>query len=262
MSRSIDDRSEIQLRQDDHTYVLKDGTELGPSVSTVAASPWPPFDSAGCARRCGPAARLKWTGDAEASDEMIIAAWESNGQAAADRGTRIHADIETMLLSRTEDGTGLVPGTLCPTVADWINNRFPPDEYHLYPELIVYGSVYDGGRDIPGTIDLVAVRRHGRDPDDLAAPPCPTATLVDWKTGSVDDAKGAKDPLFGIKGTRLAKYSIQLGLYKLILERHYGVAVDSLEVVQITPGRMPTVHLAKPEISADLCASIAAMCDG
>ncbi len=262
MSRSIDDRSEIQLRQDDHTYVLNDGTELGPSVSTVAASPWPPFDSAGCARRCGPAARLKWTGDAEASDEKIIAAWESNGREAADRGTRIHADIETMLLNRAEGGTGPVPDTLCPTVTGWINDRFPPDEYHLYPELIVYGSVYDGGRDIPGTIDLVAVRRHGQDPDDLAAPPCPTATLVDWKTGSVDDTKGAKDPLFGIKGTRLAKYSIQLGLYKLILERHYGVGVDSLEVVQITPGRMPTVHLAKPEISADLCASIAAMFDG
>ena len=78
----------------------------------------------------------------------------------------------------------------------------------------------------------------------------------------MDDKKGAKDKVFGIKGTRLAKYSIQLGLYKLILERHYGVTVDTLEVVQITPEFEPTVYPAKPELTrADLCASIAAMFD-
>ena len=100
---------------------------------------------------------------------------------------------------------------------------------------------------IPGTIDLVAVNRlTGR------------VTLVDWKTGSVDDTKGRKDDLFGLPGTRMAKYSLQLGIYKLILEREYGAVVEALEVVQVTLGETPTVHPAKPEYTDDLCVSIVA----
>jgi len=262
MTRRLGERGSIVLRSEDHTYVLSDGTELGPSVSTVAASPWPAFDPVTCARRCGPAARLKWTGDRDGSDEAIIAAWASNAEAAANRGTEIHAAIEAMLLSlnhahgatpRPTDAP-ISPGdgpSLCPVVAAWIVDRYPTSDWELHPELIVYGSVYDGGPLIPGTIDLAAVRR---DTDEV--------TLVDWKTGSVDDSKGNRDAVFGIKGTRLAKYSIQLGLYKLILERWYGVSVRALEVVQITPGETPTVYPAKPEMADDVCASIAAMFDG
>ncbi len=220
-------------------------------MSSVASSLWPDFNSRTSASRCGPEARLKWTGSPTGSDEAVMAAWERNRVEAAYRGTRIHAEIETLLLGMAPCQLAPVPETLCPVVATWIADRYPPEKYLLYPELIVYGSAYDGGRIIPGTIDLAAVHRYTGD-----------VTLVDWKTGSVDDKKGAKDKVFGIKGTRLAKYSIQLGLYKLILERHYGVTVDTLEVVQITPGFEPTVYPAKPELTrADLCASIAAMFD-
>lgn len=266
MTRRLGDRSLVTLRVEDHTYILTaDGIELGssaaeptpsvvvlgPSVSSVASSLWPDFNSRISASRCGPEARLKWTGSRTGSDEAVMAAWEQNRVEAASRGTRIHADIETLLLGMAPCQLMPVPETLCPVVAAWIANRYPPEKYLLFPELIVYGTAYDGGRIIPGTIDLAAVHRYTG-----------TVTLVDWKTGSVDDKKGAKDPVFGIKGTRLAKYSIQLGLYKLILERHYGVTVDTLEVVQITPGFEPTVYPAKPELTtADLCASIAAMVD-
>lgn len=247
-------RDPIRLRVEDHRYLVTrpngETVELGPSVSSFAGALWGEFNPVAAAKRCGPAARKRATGDPNASDKAVMEAWEANGKAAADRGTLIHATIEAMLLARNQEHVpppANVPPP-CPVVAGWINKRFSERDWDVHPELIVYGTVYDGSPVIPGTIDLAAVNKRTG-----------LVTLVDWKTGSVDDTRGGKDPYFGLKGTKLAKYSFQLGTYKLILERWYGVSVDALEVVQITPGETPTVHPAKPEFDDSLCASIVAI---
>lgn len=246
-------RDPIKLRTEDHTYVVIETSgkevELGSSVSGFSAALWGAFNAHLMARRCGSAARKRATGNPGASDKELEAAWKASGDAAAERGTEIHLSIEAYLLARNPDHgpPPLDAAALCPIVASWIDGRFPESEWDTIPEMIVYGRVYDGGRVIPGTIDLVAVNRlTGR------------VTLVDWKTGSVDDTKGRKDDLFRLPGTRMAKYSLQLGIYKLILEREYGAVVEALEVVQVTLGETPTVHPAKPEYTDDLCVSIVA----
>ena len=254
LREAVAGRDPIRLRLEDHTYLVArasgEEVELGPSVSCVSATFWGAFNAPLMARRCGPAARKRATGNPDASDKELEAAWKANGDAAAERGTAIHLIIEAYLLARNPEHGPPPPDAdpLCPIVASWIDAQYPESEWDTIPEMIVYGRVYDGGRVIPGTIDLVAVNRlTGR------------VTLVDWKTGSVDDTKGRKDGLFGLPGTRMAKYSLQLGIYKLILEREYGAEVEALEVVQVTLGETPTVHPAKPEYTDDLCVSIVAI---
>jgi hypothetical protein len=203
-----------------HIYRLSSGLSLGASVSSLVNRHWPSFDAAVAARRCGPSARLKWTGDPNASDDKVMAAWSENGRQAAKRGTEMHERIEKFLLGETCHG-------LDDTTSTWLSTRFK--SWTLEPEKKICGSVIPDGRLIPGTIDLLALDPNGN------------YWIFDWKRGSVDDEKGDRDEITGLAGTKLNRYSLQLSFYASILKNNYDiiVPVERRKLVRVLEDETP-----------------------
>ena len=194
----------IILDHKTHIYKLSSGLSLGNSVSKLVNNHWPSFDAATAARKCGRAARLKWTGDPDASDDTVMAAWSENGREAAKKGTDLHERIEKYLLGEKCHGLDSV-------ISGWLSARFK--DWVLEPEKKIAGAVLPEGRLIPGTIDLLA-----RDPSG-------NYWIFDWKRGSVDDSRGDEDVVTGLVGTKLNRYSLQLSFYATILENNYDIIV-------------------------------------
>lgn len=198
-------KSVLVFEPKSHSYFLNK-KKLGASVSRLVSRHWPAFDSARIAARCGQKAREKWTGDPHASDADIIEAWSQNAKEAAALGTALHERIECFF--KGSDGHGLDM-----TIQSWLRERFS-GSWTFEPEVAVCGSVYDGGRIIPGTVDLLAFCDG-------------EAWLFDWKRGKVDDDKGDVDPITGIKGTKFIKYSLQLAFYAAILKQSRGIDIPA-----------------------------------
>lgn len=198
-----------------HCYML-DGKRLGPSVSGLVKMYWPAFDGAAIAKKCGRSARMKWTGNPLASDEALLAAWEKNGKDAAEKGTRIHAQIERWFLNFRNRPSQNANSPLCTVIRTWLETRFPRDKgWCFWAEKKVYGSPYGTDRIVPGTIDL------------LARDNFKNYWIFDWKRGEIDlhSQRGEYDEATGTIGTKYVKYSTQLALYAQILERSYGIMV-------------------------------------
>ncbi len=186
-----------------HTYFFN-RKKLGSSVSKLVNQHWPAFDSIRIASKCGPKAREKWTGDPDASDTDIITAWNQNAKQAAALGTALHAKIEDYFRGSHNHG-------LDPTIQTWLTSRFS-GHWEFEPEVTVSGFVYEGGRRIPGCVDLLAFCDG-------------EAWLFDWKRGKVDNDNGDLDPITGLRGTKYNKYSLQLAFYAAILKQSRGIDV-------------------------------------
>lgn len=215
-----------------HTYRIG-GMRLGASVSTLVSKHWPQFNAAQAAARCGPVARIKWTNDPDATDEMVMAAWKEHGRRAAQLGTELHERIECFIKGDTNH-------RLDSTTSTWIANRFGPG-WSLDPEKCIAGAIIPGGRLIPGTVDLLA-----RDPEN-------NWWIFDWKRGSIDNVNGDMDAVTGVVGTKFVRYSTQLALYAAILSNAYNIIVP--------PERRKLVHVTEDcepeEIDVQNCDGLA-----
>ena len=191
-----------------HSYTVN-GTRLGLSVSGVVKAYWPEFNAASVAKRCGRTARIKWTGNPDATDAELVEAWDQNGKEASEKGTRIHYLIETYFLNPAQGSD------LCPVVRRWLKRRFSAKGWRFWPEKIVYGTPNGALCVIPGTIDLLARDGDGQ------------WWIFDWKRGEVDpdSKKGDIDEITGVRGTKYVKYSTQLALYAQILASDYDIIV-------------------------------------
>lgn len=91
--------------------------------------------------------------------------------------------------------------------------------------------IFDRVHLITGTIDAVSVAKRDENGKIMAV------HLYDWKR--VKDIDGKKDryrgPFSSICGTKVVKYSVQLHLYKHILETQYGVQVMSMHLIVLNP---------------------------
>lgn len=212
-----------------HRYTY-DGERVKSSVSEIARSISVSFDSSKAASRCGAKKREQWTGDANCTDQQLMDAWKANGIAASDAGTRLHAQIEHRIKTRTRKSSD--DCTLCPIISQWLTDYIPAEYTLTFPELRIAGTVCSGDdRLIAGTIDLLSYdTRDG------------TWTIWDWKRGSVSDSGGEYDTLgLRVRMTKRMIYSIQLSLYAKILQQSYGINVTSKYIVHTVEGTQPDV---------------------
>lgn len=149
--------------------------------------------------------------------EEIKEAWHLNGQQASQLGTQLHKDIERYY--RGEE----------------VNNEtkefnhfleFHADHDHLIP-LRQEWMVFCDELELAGSIDALF-----KDGDELV--------IVDWKRSKAIKEQ-APDcglyPLTHLPNANFWHYSLQLNIYKAILEKHYGVKVDSLRLAIFHPNQ-------------------------
>lgn len=202
----------LQFDPESHTYTL-DGNRKLTSVTTVIETYFPSFNPDDAIRKM----KRKGTHPlASKPPEEIKQIWEEkklNSQAA---GTRMHAAIEAHLKGE--------PVSDHDEVLRFVDAIHPSQ---LGNVVTTEWAIYDEEWGIAGTLD--ALFRKGD-----------WFLLADWKRSKIKNAnrwESALNPISHLQSCNYEKYSLQLSLYRLILERKYQMPMGPFHptIVQLHP---------------------------
>lgn len=221
-----EDIKKLKFNKKKHTYTYE-GQELQ-SVTTFISKFFPEFNAKEVARKLNKMYNTKWY---KMGIRNILALWKQQ----ADEGTKTHEEIELFLNDpvaytalKEKDRRSLQGLAYYHQYVKKLNKPYD------YSELRVFSK--DIG--LAGTIDLAIL--HTLDNGEIVI------DLVDWKTSNkdLDVTRGVLEhPLFkdyGLPNNKLVRYSLQLNLYKLIIEAMYPYRVNNMVVV----------HLLEDEVKA------------
>lgn len=154
--------------------------------------------------------------------QQVKDAWALNGKLASEKGTKLHRYIELFFNGiQEEDKVGIEPEVdMFYTWASNLDLKYRP----FRTEWIIY----DEELKIAGTIDMlfavdVADRRK--------------VAIFDWKCSKeikfTNPYGNARAPLEYLKDCNYNHYSLQLNLYKYLLEKNYDLQVVEMNLVVI-----------------------------
>jgi len=145
--------------------------------------------------------------------------WKESGIKAAREGTQMHLNIENYYNGVEEN---------IDNIEYKYFNNFVKDNDNLIPYRSEW-TVFDIDKKITGTIDMVFINEDN------------TLSIYDWKR-SKDIVKTTNFNKYSklksidhIPDTNYWHYSIQLNIYKYVIEKNYGFKVRDLYLVQIHP---------------------------
>ena len=196
---------DLTFTEADHIYKYK-GVQM--VSTTTLLKPFFPFDAAGTAQKCSVGRNPKYMG--KTVDE-ILQMWTDK----ADLGTRVHLFAENYINGEFVNITDKYESA----VLNYIN-RMKFD--HVLTEVQICHPTWK----IAGMIDLLLIK------DGLVH-------IFDWKTNSSVSTTGFRGrrctgELCLLDDCTLAKFKMQLSIYKLILESEfYDIDIAGLKVVHI-----------------------------
>ena len=213
--------SHILFDEPTHVYTI-DGDSDYMSATTFVHSHFADFDAdkiidkmmKGCNWKPG----YKYYG---MTKEEIKEMWSQNGKEASEAGTKMHYDIECFYNE-------------CPNENNSIEYNYFKNFQEEYSHLIPYRTewtVFDKELKIAGSIDMVFQNEDG------------TLQIYDWKrckdiSKTTSYMKYSKNNIIShIPDTNFWHYSLQLNVYKFILEKNYGVRVTDLYLVCLHPNK-------------------------
>jgi hypothetical protein len=259
----------IEFYSQGHRYEIRtDPRKRYTSVTTLVHSQFPKFDAdaiiAKIMRSKGWVPGHKYWGQTAAE---IKALWNSSGAAAAGSGTNLHEQIElfmndsrfsfvythnellqeyniakkyiedaTATATTTATTTASATATATATALEWdFFIQFVADHPHLKPYRTEW-LIYHEDAKVAGSIDMVYENPDG------------TLEIYDWKRCKdiikVNDwnETSTNPQLKHIPATNFWQYSLQLNLYKRILEDKYGKTVTKLCLVRLHPDAIDATY--------------------
>ena len=208
----------IKLNEKDHVYELYDDPEFNfISSTTFLHKFFEPFDKHAVADNL-----LKNVPKyKQYTKEGLLKEWEQS----AIIGTQVHLEVENYILTKdhpthpkSKAGTKWVDG-----VPPWLS---------LYPEKILYSTELG----IAGMMDLLI---YDSATDEYV--------IVDWKTNkkisknSYKGKMGSKESSKDLEDCNFTKYSLQLSLYRYILEEYYDMKIKNSFIVHLKVGGSETI---------------------
>ena len=141
--------------------------------------------------------------------ESLMAEWN----ATADYGTRVHHEIEKWIKERIEpEDKKAIHGR------DWLAQYELRSDMDVLSEVIVYSTELS----IAGTVDILAKDNATGEYD-----------IIDWKTSKKIETASYRKKMGTHPSTRhvmdcnFYHYSLQLSLYRYILEQYYGLKIHN-----------------------------------
>lgn len=212
--------SKITFEEEGHKYTIEGMDKAPTSVTTLIHHNFPVFNadliiSKMMKSRNWPSS--KYFGKTK---EEIKAGWESSGKEASHLGTLMHADIERFF-NREE--------VLNPNTKEFSHfllfwgefQRTNPGFYPCRTEWLVY---YDG---IAGSIDFIVENAQGQ------------IIILDWKrSGGIkmdNQYEKGLGPFAHLDNCNFWHYSLQLNIYRHILETKYNKQVVGMYIVVLHP---------------------------
>jgi hypothetical protein len=226
--------SHIQFFEKEHKYVI-DGDENYISVTTLIKSFFPKFDADGVIHNWmkNPQKWLtnKYYGKTK---EEIKQEWKEKGEQSASLGTLLHLSIENYY--------NQIPQTI-ESIIEKEYYMFESFHTQISQSLIPYRTewyVYDTDYNIAGSIDMVYKDNENK------------YHIYDWKRTVELKKKNPFQqgfyPFQDMEDTNYNHYSLQLNLYKYILEKNYNISIQSMNLVCLHPANQTFIIESVPDI--------------
>lgn len=212
--------SGIVFDEEPHVYYVH-GDSNNTSVTTLVHQYFPKFDADAVIKRMMFSKNWKNSPYYGKTADEIKEQWKQNGLDATTKGTHLHKSIEMFYNN-----------------VDVIDNDTP--EYEMFKQFYndhkdvvepyrTEWEVYDEQHKIAGSIDMVF-----RNKDDG------TYSIYDWKRTKeikMKNAYGSRGafPLESFHDCNYVHYSLQLNIYKKILETNYGIKIRDMYLVCMHP---------------------------
>lgn len=231
-----------------HTYVA-DGVVACRSVTSVVGGAFPAFEPQAALATMKRGAR--WRAGTHPmygkDDAAIVAEWNAKGTEAAAAGTAMHLLIERLLNVPALDASTAE----FPEVA----SGFPAFQANAHAQgwkiFRTEWPLFDKRARLAGTVDAVFVNAAGQ------------AWICDWKrTPAIpfdSPYQTALPPLAHLPDCKGVRYSLQLNLYRHMLETQYDMAVAKMTIVAFHT-TLPFPHFWAHDVDRDEH-STAALCD-
>lgn len=235
---TLDDR--LSFKEEGHIYFW-DGDDIkdigGTSSTTFIKKFFTPFNPQHCIRSI--TRSRKYLTDPtykyyKKTNQEILDMWAQNRDEAADAGTRFHLDIEL-----SYNGIDVENDT-----KEW--GQFQKFESLRDKEMKPFRTewmIYDTELRLAGSMDMVFKNADG------------TYSIYDWKRSKaikIKDSKKGNFPLEHVSDCNFMHYSLQLNLYKYILEKNYGVQISSLVLVVCHPLQNGFRKIVCPEMQEEI----------
>ena len=226
-----------------HEYFV-DGKKIKYSVTGLIESFFPKFDSDYWSSKKA-IERIQIEGGKLTNENIsnvkkdILMEWEGNRKDAADKGTLLHEKIENFY-NNIEDSI------------DAPEFIYFKNFIKKYPKLKPYKTewrIFDSNLSLAGSIDMVYEKDNG----DLF--------LFDWKRSTKivngaghlieSDYDYGFDELSHIADNSYNRYSLQLNLYKYVIENNYGKKISSMNLLILHPHFHTFFHLQIPHLKKE-----------
>ncbi len=222
--------------EEPHAYFLVDGERKSCqdviSVTTLVHTFFPGFDSKAQSNQTFASKTFKDTSHRKSNKyfgcktpEDIAARWNS----WADLGTKLHANIESFF---NHEAYTVIPENEKPFAQ--FQKLIRDRGFWNYQPFRTEFCVYDPETRVAGQIDFL-----GLFPDN-------NVVIIDWKrVGNINtccfNRLLGKEPTYGfgccgdLENCKYIQYSLQVNIYKYILEKHYGFYVKQMILIQLHP---------------------------
>lgn len=223
----------IEFIEKGHHYFVK-GKKYDTSVTGFVHSFFPKFDADKIIQKMMMSSKWEQSQYYGMEPEEIKEEWRLNGLQASKLGTELHKSIENHYNQN-------------PTPKDTKEYKqfenFAKQHLNLKPFRTEW-AIYDEDLKLAGTIDMVFVDNENN------------FYLYDWKRSKEIKENNQFEegfyPLSHIPHANYWHYSLQLNIYKYILEKNYGIKIKNLFIVQFHPNLEEYNKLECIELSSEV----------
>jgi len=163
----------------------------------------------------------KWYG---MTAKQIKDAWNANGREASEAGTAMHLAIEMVMNGAENEVSKEAKAT---KEWEYFCNYWKIDS-ELYEPWRTEWEVWDEELKLAGSIDMIY--RNKKDG---------TFAVYDWKRAKdmkmENNYESGFGPVSHLPDTNYWHYTLQLNMYRWLLEKHYGIVISEMALVVIHP---------------------------
>jgi len=213
---------------ENHGYKIGDQNLV--SATTLVSRVKPDFDKDTISKRVAEREGI--------TQEEVLKQWDRKGELGRDRGTRLHTYIEDLLVGKIDPITRAVNDRIEAMNAFdrvWEKLSSKLGAKLEYQECVVGDAQYG----VAGRVDAIFK---------LSVKGTETFHIFDWKTGKfrIDNAYEKLLPPFNdVDSCELNAYSIQLSLYRLIIEKNTSMKLGESYLVHLRDDGEYMIHRAR-----------------